>query len=452
MTTAAALPASVERWMAGLIDLFSPRTRQQVLVLVAGAVLAPGRRTVTAVLRVMGLGQAPDFTTYHRVLNRNVWSGAALARRLLGLLVRAFVPSGPIVVGLDDTLERRRGSRIAAKGIYRDPVRSSHSHFVKASGLRWLSLMLLAPVPWAGRVWALPVLTALAPSERYHRQRGLRHKTLLDWGRQMLLQVRRWLPGRHIVAVTDSSFAALDLLATVRRQVCVVTRLRLDANLFDPAPPRRPGQIGRPRRKGKPQPKLAQRLAHTDTSWQRVTVPDWYGEGERPVEITSATAVWYHAGLPVVAIRWVLVRDPAGRFDPQAFLCTDLDADPVQILAWFVLRWRLEVTFEEARAHLGMETQRQWSDPAIARTTPALLGLVSLITLWAADLIAEDIPRPRQASWYAKPSPTFSDAIAAVRRRLWLPEGFATSQETTELLEIPRALFDRLTDTLCHAA
>ncbi|MGE5713408.1 MAG: transposase [Betaproteobacteria bacterium] len=125
MTTAAALPACVERWMAGLSDLCSPRTRQQVLVLVAGAVLAPGRRTVTAVLRVMGLGQAPDFTTYHRVLNRNVWSGAALARRLLGLLVRAFVPSGPIVVGLDDTLERRRGGRIAAKGIYRDPVRSS---------------------------------------------------------------------------------------------------------------------------------------------------------------------------------------------------------------------------------------------------------------------------------------------------------------------------------------
>jgi hypothetical protein len=450
--TTAPLPAGLARWMAGLIDLFSPRTRHQVLVRVAGAVLAPGRRTVTAVLRVMALGQAPDFTTYHRVLNRNVWSGAALARRLLGLLVRGFVPSGPIVVGLDDTLERRWGPRIAAKGIYRDPVRSSHSHFVKASGLRWLSLMLLAPVPWAARVWALPVLTVLAPSERWHQQRGLRHKTLLDRGRQMLLQVRHWLPDRRIVAVTDSGFAALDLLAAVRRHVWIVTRLRLDANLFDPAPPRQPGQIGRPRRKGKPQPKLARRLTDPATAWQRVTVPDWYGEGERPVEITSGTAVWYHGGLPVVPIRWVLVRDPAGRFDPQAFLCTDLDADPVQILTWFVWRWRLEVTFEEARTHLGLETQRQWSDKAIARTTPVLLALVSLITLWANDLLAQDTPRPRQASWYAKPSLTFSDAIAAVRRRLWLPEGFGTSQQTTDVLEIPRALFDRLTDTVCYAA
>jgi hypothetical protein len=294
----------------------------------------------------MGLGQVPTFTTYHRVLNRNTWSSAALARRLLGLLVAAFVPSGPVVVGLDDTLERRRGGRIAAKGIYRDPVRSSRSHFVKASGLRWLSLMLLAPVPWAGRVWALPVLTVLAPSERYHQQRGLRHKTLLDWGRQMLLQLRRWLPDRRLVAVTDSSFAALDLLAAVRRDVCIVTRLRLDANLFAPAPPRRPGQIGRPRRKGKRLPKLTQRLTDAQTPWRRVSVQDWYGEAERAVDITSGTAVWYHGGLPVVPVRWVLVRDPAGRFEPQAFLCTDPGGEPVQILKWFVLRWRLEVTFE----------------------------------------------------------------------------------------------------------
>jgi hypothetical protein len=452
MTTAAPPPAILERWMAGLIDLFSPRTRQQVLILVAGAVLAPGRRTVTAALRVMGLGQVPTFTTYHRVLNRNTWSSAALARRLLGLLVAAFVPSGPVVVGLDDTLERRRGGRIAAKGIYRDPVRSSRSHFVKASGLRWLSLMLLAPVPWAGRVWALPVLTVLAPSERYHQQRGLRHKTLLDWGRQMLLQLRRWLPNRRLVAVTDSSFAALDLLAAVRRDVCIVTRLRLDANLFAPAPPRRPGQIGRPRRKGKRLPKLTQRLTDAQTPWRRVSVQDWYGEAERAVDITSGTAVWYHGGLPVVPIRWVLVRDPAGRFEPQAFLCTDPGGEPVQILKWFVLRWRLEVTFEEARVHLGLETQRQWSDKAIARTTPALLGLVSLITLWADDLMTQAAPRPRQASWYAKSDVTFSDAIAVVRRRLWLPEDFATSQETNDVLEIPRTLFERLTDTLCYAA
>src|SRR4051794_20379833 len=289
-------PAILRHWMAGLLDAFSPRTQGRVLTLVAGAILAPGRRTVASALRVMGLAEAPTFTSYHRVLNRNGWSSRELARRLLRLLVRRLVPEGPIIVGLDDTLERRRGAKIKAKGIYRDPVRSSHGHFVKASGLRWLSLMLLAPVPSARRVWALPFLTVLAPSARYHQERGRRHKTLLDWGRQTLLQLRRWLPGRRIVAVTDTSFAALELLGAMRGRVDVITRLRLDANLFAPAPPRRPGQTGRPRRKGERVPKLEQRLARADTPWRRVGVPDWYGGGEREVDIVSGAAVWYHAG------------------------------------------------------------------------------------------------------------------------------------------------------------
>jgi hypothetical protein len=440
--------ALLRHWMGALIDPFSPRTRDHVLTLLAGALLTPGRRTVAAALRVMGLGQTPTFTSYHRVLNRNIWSSRDLAHRLLALLVRSMVPAGPLVIGLDDTLERRRGAKIAAKGIYRDPVRSSHSHFVKASGLRWLSLMLLAPVPFAGATWALPFFTVLAPSERYHRERGTRHKSLLDWGRQMLLQVRRWLPERRIIAVLDSSFAALDFLGAVRRHMTLITRLRLDANLFAPAPVRRKGQAGRPRRKGERLPKLEERLTRTDTPWQRVSVTDWYGEGEVTVEIASDTAVWFHGGLPVVPLRWVLVRDPGRKFKPQAFLCTDQAADPVQILQWFILRWRLEVTFEEARRHLGVETQRQWTDKAIARTTPALLALFSLVTLWAGALFAQTSRRPRQASWYLKSKLTFSDALAAVRHRLWWPEGFVMSEPGNERSKVPRALLHRLTETL----
>jgi hypothetical protein len=445
-------PMILRHSMADLIDAFSTRTRNHILVLLAGAVLAPGRRTVAAALHVMGLGQAGDFTTYHRVLNRNAWSSRALARRVLGLLIRRFVPEGPIVIGLDDTLERRRGAKIKAKGIYRDPVRSSHSHFVKASGLRWLSLMLLAPIPWTGRHWALPFLTVLAPSERYSAMHRLRHKRLTDWGRQMLLQAARWLPGRRIVAVTDASFAALDLLGAVRHRLSIVTRLRLDANLFAPAPPRRPGQIGRPRRKGERLPKLAERLRRSDTDWRPVTVTGWYSAAARAVEIASGTAVWFHTGQPAVPLRWVLVRDPLGEFKPQAFLCTDQQTDPVQILRWFVLRWQLEVTFEEARAHLGLETQRQWSDRAIARTTPALLALFSLVALWADDSLKSAAWAPRRASWYAKPQITFSDALALVRHRLWWPRDLATSKKTAEVVIIPRALLERLTTTLCYAA
>jgi len=272
--------------------LFFQRSWRHAEMLLIGAILTPGRRTVTSILRITGLGRERRFVNYHRILNRAAWSGRAAARVLLGLLLDAFVPKGPVILGLDDTIERRRGKRIRAKGIYRDPVRSSHGHFVKASGLRWLSLMLLVPVPWAGRVWALPFLTALAPSERYCREHSKRHKKLTDWARQLVLQARRWMPGRPLVLVADSGFAALELLAAlVRHGVICVTRLRLDAALYKPAPPRRPGTIGRPRTKGARLPNLAEVLTDKATVWQRVTVPGWYGGGDRLVEICSGNAV-----------------------------------------------------------------------------------------------------------------------------------------------------------------
>src|SRR3954468_9962214 len=299
------LPARFAAVILTFIPVFrQQRTWRHAKVLLIGAILPPGKRTVTSLLLITGLSRERRFTTYHRVLNRAVWDLRAAARLLLGLLITAFVPSGPVVLGIDDTIERRRGKHITAKGIYRDPTRSSKSHFVKASGLRWLSLMLLAPIPWAGRVWALPFLTALAPSERYCRERGRRHKKLTDWARQMALQVRRWLPGREIVLLGDSSFAALDFLVTLARHgLTGITRLRLDAALYEPAPLRKPGTVGRPRTKGARLPNLANVLADQDTPWMRVTVPGWYGEGERAVEICSATAVWRHAGLPVLPIR-----------------------------------------------------------------------------------------------------------------------------------------------------
>lgn len=186
--------------------VFSERVWEWAKVLLIGAILAPGKRTVTAALRVMGLNNETQFQNYHRVLNRATWSSHALSRILLRLLLRAFVSAdAPVVVGLDDHIERRRGAKIAAKGIYRDAVRSSKAFFVKTSGLRWVSMMLLAPIPWAQRVWALPFLTVLAPSERYHQQRSQRHKKLTDWARQLIAQIRRWLPDRTLVVVADSS-------------------------------------------------------------------------------------------------------------------------------------------------------------------------------------------------------------------------------------------------------
>lgn len=449
------LPSAIIHILRHFESVFSERVWEWAKVLLVGAILAPGKRTVTAALRVMGLSNETQFQNYHRVLNRDTWSSRTLSRILLRLLVRTFVPAdAPIVIGLDDHIERRRGDKIAAKGIYRDPVRSSKSFFVKTSGVRWLSMMLLAPIPWAKRIWALPFLTVLAPSERYHQERKMRHKKLTDWARQMVAQVRRWLPERAIVVVADSSYAAMELLAAaigLPVPVTMITRLRLDAALYDPAPAREPGKRGAPRKKGERQPTLAQRLVDPKTQWARVSAA-WYGGTTRTLELASGTAVWYHSALPVVPLRWVLIRDPLGKFEAQALLSTNQSTTAQQIVEWFVLRWQLEVTFEEARAHLGVETQRQWSNLAILRTTPALLGLFSLVTLFAHQLLQGKDLAARGAAWYQKKVPTFSDTLALVRQQLWPVSISWMSRAKDDVVIIPKALFERLTDTLAYAA
>ncbi|WP_421657051.1 transposase [Leptothermofonsia sp. ETS-13] len=309
-------------------------------------------------------------------------------------------------------------------------------------------------IPWAQSVLALPFLTVLAPSERYHQPRGRRHKTLTDWPVQMLKQVRRWLPERSLVIVGDSSFAVLALLHRTSQwanPVHWVSRLRLDAALYEPAVARQPHPMGRTRIKGKQLPKLNPILNDAQTVWQSLTLQRWYSNTERQVELCRGTAVWYHTGKPPVPIRWVLVRDPKGH--------THLAATPAEILLWFRPRWQVEVTFEEVRAHLGVETQRQWSNLAILRTTPALFGLFSLVTLLAHYLYAQqpfDLPT---TAWYTKSLPTCVDALAAVRRCLWTSRLFdwtsrlfERSHETPSSTKVPPELLELWSTLLCYAA
>jgi DDE superfamily endonuclease len=449
------LPKELIPWILAFAPLFSKPVWQSVLVLLVGAIVAPGKRTVSAILRVMGMQHESHFQNYHRVLNRAIWSSRQASQILLQQLVKVFAPTGTLVMGIDDTIERRWGKHIAARGIYRDPVRSSDSHFVKTSGLRWLSLMVLVEIPWAKRVWALPFFTILAPSERYHQTRKRRHKTLLDWARQMLTQVRRWLPQRAMVLVADSSFASLEFLDALRQlpsAVSVVTRLRLDAALYEPAPERQPKQLGRPRKVGKRLPTLKSILDTPETTWRTVTMEGWYGGRTCELQVTSETAVWYHTGLPAVPIRWVLVKDPTGKLEPQAFLSTDIHATAEQILLWFRQRWQVEVTFEEVRAHLGVETQRQWSDLAILRTTPALLALFSIVVLWAHQLQSRIEFSLPQSAWYNKSLPTFVDALAVVRQCFWQTRLFQSSSQTTDMVKIPKALLESWFSLLCYAA
>jgi hypothetical protein len=442
-----------------LLMPFRPHFRQptwnKAQILFIGAILATGKRTVTAALRVMGLSDVGHFSSYHQVLNRAVWSPRHLSELLLAMLMKYLDgdETKPLVFGIDETIERRWGPKIAKRGIYRDGVRSSRSHFVKTSGLRWVSLMWLTNISWAARIWALPFLTVLAPSERYYEQTGRQHKKLTDWARQMIFQLRRWLPHRALVVVADYSYAALEFLhacQTMANPVTIITRLRLDAALYEPATPHA-GQVGRPRKKGKRLPTLQAVLDDSQTEWQSVRV-NWYDGRTRRMAITSQTAVWYHSGMPPVPIRWVLIRDPQEQYETIALLSTSLASDPLQIVNWFVQRWQVEVTFEEVRAHLGVETQRQWSDKAIDRTTPILLGLFSWVTL-AAHLLAERAQLSvRQAAWYVKERPTFSDALSAVRQQLWFPATISSmSTPEPDMVKIPRPLFDRLVDVVCYS-
>jgi hypothetical protein len=402
----------------------------------------------------MGSADEKQFQNDHRVPGRATWSSRERSRRLLLLLVNLFFPGNEaVVMGMDETIERRRGRQIAARVVSRDPVRSSKEFLVKTNGLRWMCLMLLTPLPWASRVWALPFLSVLALSERSHEERQMRHKTITDWAWQMILHVARWLPERQLIIVADGTSAVLDFLLKVSHllHVSVITRLRLDACLYDPAPPREAGKKGRTALKGKRQPKLAERVRDPNTLWQKHTW-SWYGGSTRQMELAAGTSLWYQSPIPPVAIRWVLVRDPAGQYEPLALLCTDQQAEAPQIVAWFVLRWSVGVTFHEGRAHLGVETQRQWSDLAIARTTPALLALFSLVTVFAQQLLDGKAFPIRQAAWDSKALPTFSETLALVRQHLWPSPFFSVSSPDADTVHIPRALFDRLVDTLAFAA
>ena len=292
------------------VPVFSRPVCQHVIVLLTGAVLAPGKRTVTAILQIMGRSAASDFQTYHRVLNRAIWLPLTASRLLL----------------------------------------------------------------------------------------------------------------------------------------------RLDAALYDPAPHRTPGTNGRPRRTGKRRPILEAVLIDERTAWTTLLVAQWYGAGPRKVEVATDTAVWYHTRKPPVTIRWVLMRDPNKAFKPQALLSTNLAHTPEQMLTWFVRRWTMAVTCAEARTHLGMETQRQWHDRAIARTTPALLSLYSIITLTAPRLIEQGATCMRSTAWYRKTRPTFSDAMALVRRHVWDHLHFSMSHQETDMIKIPRELFERFIDAVCDAA
>jgi hypothetical protein len=456
---------AMENWLLPFAAMFTRPSWLNAVALATGALLCLNRRTVCAALRAVDGASDKGFSRFHRFLSRGTWSGLEGSRILFGLLRKAFVPDGePIVAVVDDTVERRRGAHIRDKGIYRDAVRSSRSFFVKVEGLRWLSFQLAVRPGFTRRTWGLPFLTVLCRSERADAKRRRRHQTVPEkaaWGMRL---IARWCPGRPLVMVGDGAYASLHVFWRLRDHVVCVARCRMDARFFNPPPPRKTGQRGRRRAVGTRQLAPKTRAVRKATEWVRMTIPGWRakdGTMRREVDVTTGTALWSAHGR-TLPVRWVLTRDPAERAETRAFVCSSPKRSASEILTWYAMRWAVEVTFQETRRHLGFETQRQWSDQAIHRTTPLLLGMFSLVTLWAVGLAATtEKLGVLGAAWYKKPDPTFSDCLAAVRRILWAEEAvspilwrddYPTWRTPARTAEKPRPLQQRLAELMSYAA
>jgi hypothetical protein len=421
------------------------------MTLLTGTLLARGRRTVTAALRASGNDQATNWSSFHQVLNRARWSPLAVSRQLLLLIVETFVPAGACVdLVIDETLERRWGASISKRGHYRDSLLSSRERSVSSPGLRWIVMAVVVSLPWTKQRWALPFLCVLTMTPEVSAQLGKRHKTVGMWAHQMISLGRRWLPDRQIKLMGDTAYSVLELgLHANDQRITLITTGRLDAVLHEPPPERTKHTIGRPRVIGKRLPSLEQVFQDPQTVWQNLTL-DWYGQGERTIAICTGTALWYRTGSDPLPIRWVLTRDPSGKRPPKAIFSTDLTQTAEQIVKDFMKRWSLEVTFEETRAQLGIETQRQWSDLAIERTTPMLFALYSLVTLFGNSLAPDGQLPIAQSAWYHKQTATFCDVLATVRRRLWSHVTFPTSAADPGVVLVPRSTLERLSLAVCY--
>jgi hypothetical protein len=445
------LPRPIISVLAHFEPLFTAPTWKKVMILVVGTVLARGRRTVTAALRLMGQQMDPHFSGFHQVLNRARWSPLAVSRRLLQVLVQTFVCAGGTVeIVMDETLERRWGRKISKRGHWRDSLRSSKKRSVSTSGLRWVTMALVVTLPWTKLRWALPFLSVLATTPKVSASLHKRHKTLARLAQQMVRVVRRWLPDVAIKVIGDGAYSVIELgLTCLKLQMSLIAPLRLDARLFAPPPAPGPHQKGRRPVVGKRLPKLSTVLQDPNTVWETLTV-DWYGGTQRTLEVTTGTALWYSTGTDPLPIRWVLTRDPEGKREPKAYFSTDQRQSAAEIGEDFVKRWPIEVTFEESRAQIGIETQRQWSDWAIERSTPCLLGLYSLIVLLGHALHPDGKVPVQQAAWYPKTQATFSDVLATVRRHLWGGLTFQTLASHPDLCLVPRAELIRLLQAACY--
>lgn len=444
------LPSAAERLLLEFASAFSRRTLERWVVLVVGAIVTTGRRTVQNVLRTVE-GFAPGApSSYHRVLSRRRWSSWELARTLARLILDRFAAKGVVPLVGDDTVDEHRGKKVYGKGCHRDAVRSTHSYTAFRWGHKWIVLSILVRLPFASRPWALPVLVALYRSKEWNRKHGRRHKTPVDLMRQLLAVFLRWFPDRRFTFAGDGNFSTHDLAAFGHRhrtRITIIGRFYPNANLYAPPPKRRPGP-GRPRVRGA---KLLSPREKLRTARKRRLNVSWYGGGRRDVRVATGTGCWYKASQGLVPVRWIHVEDLTGTHRSEFFFTTDLAMALEAIIEAYTGRWSIETTFQESRAYLGLETTCGRTEATVLRAAPSLFGLYSLVVLLYASAPAR-LTRTAAVAWYGKEHLAFSDVISAVRRWFWLETLLSTPRSRATHREIPRALRHRLLHALAPAA
>jgi hypothetical protein len=445
------LPSAARSLLMSFSVAFTQPTFRRVVFLAVGAILTMRSRTVAGVLWTLR-GVVPGHpSTYHRIFSRASWSLWPLGKVLAQAILALIPPDEPVLVPMDDTTAQHRGKCVYGKGCHHDAVRSAHQHVVFRWGHRWIVLALSVPFPFTWRRWALPVLVALYRPESLDQAEGRRHKTAPDLARQLMAVLIHWFPERKFVFLGDGGYASHALARFCQRHRChatLVSRFHGDARLYAPVPQRR-RRTGRPPQKGRKLPSPQQVV---DRHVLTPATVQWYGGGDRRVQLATDTGLWYKTGAGVVPIRWVFVRDVQGTHRDEYFYTTDPALTGPQIVSWFTARWPIETTFQEVRAHLGFETPRQHVAPSVRRTAPCLLGLFSVICLIYAEHVQSHSMGIRQTLWYVKEEPTFSDAMTTVRRLFWQEILLQQPSYRNGFQKLPPKIRTWMLDRLCQAA
>lgn len=432
---------------------FTKATALRFALLLAAALLTIGRHTVANLLRTLGPLVPGDASCYRRLFSQRRWSSWRLAKLLSAWVLEHLLPDGPVLLAGDDTVDEHRGKKVYGKGRQRDPVRSTHSYTAFRWGHKWLVVAVLVALPFTRRRWALPILVALYRSEDSNRRHGRRHKTPPALLRQLLRVLLRWFPDRHFVCAADGNFATHDLARLATRypqRLTYLSHFYADANLYEPAAPvvgKKPA--GRPRKKGRKLPTPAEVVQQAEQPQRRNVA--WYGGGRRTVEVVEQAAHWYQAGEPLVKVLWVWVHDCTGTHRDEYFFTTDASWTAVQVIETYTARWNIETTFQEMRSHLGLETTRGWTEQTVLRVAPCLFGLYTVVAALYVQL-----PARRRVggvlSWLGKQDVTFSDALTAVRRWLWVEWVFAIPGHSTAFSKLKRPFQELLLAGLTPAA